>query len=384
MITNDVKELFKIVRTKLGAPIRPVHLTDEQLCDLLKVAIGDYALAVENYMMQSNWMQMLGQNKSINAEDMAYAISLRKMSYTEQLSYYFSKEVGLQSRGPFELKKDFFPIEKGKQVYLIPSGREINEVMWCTPSTTKAAMYGNYGMDAGIGGGFSQFGNFGNNYNLGSFFFGNMYDVALSATSLKYANSMIRGDLAYKITAGPEGTHLVHLLSVPGGGQGNALGASMDDANIGVFGWGKLIGNYVWYTYYDTTNGTEEEIEECRKTQKGVIISPDQVPFDKMEYEYLNDNARQYVRRFLTGEAMITLSLIKGYASGEVQIPEATLKLDYAIFKEEGDNLINKTNEMLNNFLEQLQPQNVMKNQADMMDSSHKIQSYIPLKFYVR
>ena len=108
MITNDVKELFKIVRTKLGAPIRPVHLTDEQLCDLLKVAIGDYSLAVENYMMQSNWMQMLGQNKSINAEDMAYAISLRKMSYTEQLSYYFSKEVGLQSRGPFELKKDFF------------------------------------------------------------------------------------------------------------------------------------------------------------------------------------------------------------------------------------------------------------------------------------
>jgi hypothetical protein len=56
-------------------------------------------------------------------------------------SYYFSKEVGLQQRGPWELKKDFIEIEPGKQVYIIPAGREINSVMWMNPPTTQASLF---------------------------------------------------------------------------------------------------------------------------------------------------------------------------------------------------------------------------------------------------
>jgi hypothetical protein len=383
MLTEEVKSLFKIVRTQLGAPIRPVQLTDDQLCDLMKVAVGDYAQIVQNFIMKSNWMQLYGNNTIINPTDVAYAISLRQMTYAQQMSYYFSREVGLQQRGPFELKKDYFAVERGKQVYVIPSGREINNVMWCTPSTTKASLYGNFGVDLGIGGGFSQIGNYGNfGMGMSGFFFGNMYDVALGAASLKYANSMLRGDLAYKVTAGPDGTHLVHLLSTPG--SKNQMGITMDDANLNGFGWGNYVGCYVWYTYYDTANGTDDEIDECRKTQKGVVISPDQVPFDKMEYEYLNNNAQQYVRQFLTAEAMITLALIRGYASGVVQIPEATLTLDYSTLKEEGEKIKDKASEQLDKFLEQLLPWNMLKNQADMMDSTKKILDMTPLKFYFR
>ena len=302
------------------------------------------------------------------------------MNFSQQISYYFSKEVGLQQRGPYELKKDYFNIERGKQVYVIPEGREINRVMWCTPSTTKAALYGNYGVDTGIGGGFSQFANFGNGFGLGSFFFGSMYDVALTASSLKYANSMLRGDLCYRVTAGPDGTHLVHLLSTPGNKQN--LGVAMDDANLNGYGWANYVGCTIWYTYYDT-NGTSDDIDECRRTNKGVIISPDQVPFDKMDYEYLNDNAQQYVRQFLTGEAMITLSFIRGYASGKIAIPEAEMQLDYAMLKEEGQRMKDKANESLNKFLEQLLPQNLLKNQADMLDATKKILDMTPLRFKV-
>ena len=51
IITDKVKELFKIARTKCGAPIRQVQITDDQMCDLLKVAIGDYAEVVQNWVI---------------------------------------------------------------------------------------------------------------------------------------------------------------------------------------------------------------------------------------------------------------------------------------------------------------------------------------------
>ena len=50
---------------------------------------------------------------------------------------------------------------------------------------------------------------------LHGFYVGSDYDSALMAADLKYKNSMLRGDLAYKVTAGPEGTHILHLLSTP-------------------------------------------------------------------------------------------------------------------------------------------------------------------------
>ena len=89
------------------------------------------------------------------------------MDFTRDYSYWFSRDVGLQQRGNFELKKDFIKVEKGKQCYLIPSGREINKVLYVTPSTTKAALYGNLGtLDTGIGGGFGQYGNMGNGMGI--------------------------------------------------------------------------------------------------------------------------------------------------------------------------------------------------------------------------
>lgn len=142
-ITPEVKKLFKTVRTKLGAPVRTIQLDDNQLCDLLEVAIGDYSEKVQNWVIKSQWLNLMG-NKTLlkDPADVAYALTVRTMDWSRDFSYWFSREVGLQQRGSYELKKDFFQIEQGKQVYVIPAGREINKVLYITPSTTKAALYG--------------------------------------------------------------------------------------------------------------------------------------------------------------------------------------------------------------------------------------------------
>ena len=63
------------------------------------------------------------------------------------------------------------------------------------------------------------------------------------AADLKYKNSLLRGDLTYKVTAGPEGTHLIHLMSTPGS-PNIVNGLAADDT----WGWNRYHGCYVWYT----------------------------------------------------------------------------------------------------------------------------------------
>ena len=152
---------------------------------------------------------------------------MRTLDLTKDYSQWFSKQVGLQQTGSWELKKDFIQIEKGKQVYVIPAGREVNKVMWVTPPTTDAAIWGNYGgLSTNFGNGvFAQmgmgaasvFGGINSAYGMGVGIWAlPAADVATMATDLSYKQQLLRSDLVYKITAGPDGTHLLHLMSTPG------------------------------------------------------------------------------------------------------------------------------------------------------------------------
>lgn len=382
-ITPEIQKLFKTVRTKLGAPIRTIQLDDNQLCDLLDVAIGDYSEKVQNWVIKSQWMNLMG-NKTLlsNPSEVAYALTVRTMDWSRDFSYWFSREVGLQQRGSYELKKDFFKIEKGKQVYVVPAGREINKVIYITPSTTKAALYGNLGtLDTGIGGGFGQYGNMGNGMGITGFYVGSAYDTALMAADLKYKNSLLRGDLAYKVTAGPDGTHLIHLLSTPG--SPNMVGGLAADDT---WGWNKYSSCYCWYTYYDIGDGGKEAEDECRlQNRDDVLITPDQVPLSEMRYEFLNNPAQQTVRQLLVAESMITLGLIRGTYSGSVKIPEAEMQMDYKMLLELGKQDKQNALEELNKRLDEMLPWNILEKQSNLTDNLIKVLQQKPLGgFYVR
>lgn len=381
-ITEEIKDLFDVVRIKLGNPIRQVEIDDNTMCGLLSIAVGDYAEKVQNWIIQANWMNMKGQNIKFLQDPMelAYSFTTRQLDFTRDFTYWFSREVGLQQRGVYELKKDLIQIEKGKQCYLIPAGREVNKVMYVTPPTTKAALYGNLGtLDTGIGMGIGQYGNMGNGMGLQGFYIGSAYDTALLSVDLKFKNSLLKGDLCYKITAGPDGTHILHLLSTPG--SPNVFGnLAIDDT------WGsKYNGYYVWYTYYDTLGLDDDGIDACRMENKdSILITPDQVPLSKMRYEFMNEPTKNTIRRLLYAECLSYLAKVRGYASGKISIFDSEMQLDYSMLKEEAqkekDDVFNELKERLENLL----PWNMLKNQADMTDSLVNILKHKPLGFYVK
>lgn len=375
-ITKDIDELFKLVRSALGAPIRAVELSDEQLCDLLQIAIQDYSSAVQNEIILNNWMGFYGKNVT-NAKDLMYGFMMRNLDLTKQYSYWFSKQVGLQQEGPWELKKDFVTIEAGKQVYVIPSGRTINKVMYVNPPMTDTALFANY-MGGGVGfmPGLGQVGaGYGYGGGLGGFYTTQAMDVAYMAADLNFKSRLFRGDLTYKVTAGPDGTHLLHLMSTPGSKL------SFGFAGAGVNGGIGLIGCEVWYTYYDTSNGDEDECMLYHADD--VILSPDQVPMENMQYQFLNDPAKVVVRQLLIAKAKQTLGLIRGKFSGKVNIPQAEMTMDYQMLTQQGKEEYDAAMDALMKRLERMRPVNMMKEQAELMENNVKLQQYTPLGIYV-
>lgn len=379
-IDNEKKKLFKQIRTRLGAPIRKVELTDDMLCDLLEQAVGDYAEQVQNFIIENNWAQLYG--KDLNNIDLAYALSVRTLDLSKDYSYWFSKEVGLQQRGPYELKKDFFKIEKGKQVYVIPAGREINKVFWVTPPTSDAAMWANFGgLGVSFGGGVmgqaglgatSIFGGTNSAYGLGVGMWALPFaDVATMAADLSYKNQFIRSDLVYKVTAGPDGTHLVHLMSTPGSKLTFGAGGN---------GYLGLQNCYVWYTYYDVSGS---DADDCRKNNPDVLLTPDQVPLDELDYSMLNAPTKVIVRQLLFGLACQTLALVWGKFSGNINLIASPLQMDYGQLMTLGTQERENAITMLKERLQRMNPYETMKRQAELVQSMLEIKKAKPLGIMV-
>lgn len=381
MISEEIKHLFKLVRSKLSGGIRKIELTDDALCDLLEIAVGDYAERVQNFIIENNWASLYGKN--ITNTDLAYAMSVRTLDITKDYSSWFSARVGLQTEGTYyQLKKDFFKIEKGRQVYVIPAGREICKVMWITPPETDAALFGSY---AGFGVPFSDgvygqmgfssamaFAGPGSVYamGMGAYAF-NLYDVALLSASMAQKNQFFRCDLMYKVTAGPNGTHLVHLLSTPGSKLSFGGAANTYD----------LYNCVCWYTYYDVN---PENVDECRKNNPDVVLSPDQIPLDEMDYELLNSPTKNLVRQLLIAHAAETLGLVRGKFSGALNAVSSTLTMDYQTLISMGQRERDNALKTLDERLQRMSPYEVMKKQAEMVQSMREVQKGVPLGLYIR
>jgi len=377
--TEERDRLFKQFRHSMGAPIRQIELEDETLCTLLEISIEDYSQYVQEWLIEHQWQSLLGQN--IDTTDMAFALSVRSFDLTTQYTYAYSKQVGLQTNGPWELKKDFINLEEGRQVYQIPAGREVNEVLWLTPGAVSQALLANYGgIDYGFGGGFAQMGGgygtagTGTGGGRSGYYIAPAFDILLTAADMNLKNRIVRSDLVYKITAGPDGTKLLHLLSTPGSklsfgaGIGN-VGSSMSVA-----------GCQVWYHYYETDS---KNVDECRQANKDIIRMPNEVPLAKLDFADFNEPTKVLIRQLFIAESKRALGRTRGKFGGVVGPPEAERTMDYETLISEGNDEKKAVLERLDARLLRLSSTSQLQRQADESTNLNTTLKFRPMGFWV-
>lgn len=372
---DEKDKLFRQFRHSLGGPIRQIELTDEQLCTLLEISIEDYAQYVQEWLIEHQWQSLLGQH--IDTIDMAFALSVRGFDFVTQYTYAYSKQVGLQSNGPWELKKDFVSIEAGRQVYQLPAGREINEVLWITPPATSQALLANYGgIDYGFGGGIAQTGGgVGTGGGTGGYYIAPAFDILLTAADMNLKNRIVRSELVYKITAGPNGTKLLHLMSVPGSklsfGQGiGGVGSSIN-----------MTGCQVWYHYYDTN---PSNVDACKADNPDIIKMPNDVPLAQLDYASFNPPTKTLIRQLFIAEAKRALGRTRGKFGGIVGPPEAERTMDYETLISEGNEEKKLVLERLDTRLLRLSSTSQLQRSADEAKSINDALKFRPLRWSVK
>ena len=210
-------ELYTRLRHLLGAPLRSVELEDEQLDSFLQLSIDDYSQYVQDWLIDSQWASL--DNLNLSTQSLSKAFLTKSLNYEQRYSYAYSKIVGLQAGGDSVLKKDYIVLEKNQQIYEIPAGREINELLWFSPSELNNAMFdpwsfGSLGAGGGLGGGggLAQPAGMG-----GGYFMMPAFDMLLRMQEINIQRRIIAGDLTYRITALPDGKKAIHLMNTPGG-----------------------------------------------------------------------------------------------------------------------------------------------------------------------
>ena len=363
--------IYNRLRNQLGAPLRSVELTDEMLDSLMELSIGDYEEYVLQWLIDSQWVNLV--NLNMNEKSVARALVTRTMDFEQQFSYSYSKIVGLQTVGPWVLKKDYFILSANTQNYEIPAGREVNELLWFSNQPWTAFGLGGVGGFGfgGIGLGANEAGYAQMGYQ-GSYFMMSGFDYLIRMQEANILNRILGGSLTYRITGLPDGKKNVFLYNTPGG--------RFNWSNYSLY-----VGKAVWYWYYDV--GPDDR-NDCLKANPDIIKLPTDVPIESLSWEDLNVPGQQWVRRWFTAYAKETLSRVRGKFSGNLKTPDSEITMDYQSLATESKDEKSKLIEELTGaegWLTRLRPEKVMEREALIAENLNKQMKFraFPRQIYV-
>ena len=361
----DKQRLYTQLKHQLGAPIVGVELEDDMLDSLLEIAIQDYAMYVNDWLIENQWASLDGIN--VDEADLARAYTTRSLDWESSFTYPYSKIVGLQAGGPYQLKQDYINLSGDTQIYQIPAGREINEVLWYSRAELNESFidpflgaFGGFGgMGVGGPGGFAQMGIQGSYYMMPAF------DILLRMQDRNLKNRIIGGDLTYRITAGAGGVNGVkylHLYNVPGG--------RFDFGNIGTNQ------HRCYYWYYDV--GPENR-NDCLAENKDIVLLPNDVKLDEINFTDLNPPAQSWVRRYFFAKAKEMLGRVRGKFQGNLKTPDSELTMEYSDLLTEAKDDYTKLIEELTTRLERLRNDKMLERKALEAENLNKSLGYRPM-----
>jgi hypothetical protein len=294
------------------------------------------------------------------------------LDYEERYQYAYSKIVGLQASGDWVLEKDYIQLQANQQIYEIPAGREINEILWFTPPTLNNVLIDPWAFGGLAGGGISGPAGYAQMGGMaGSYYLTPAFDMLLRMQEINIQRRIIAGDLTYRITALPGGKKALHLMQTPGG--------KFD------FGDNELMQGRVWYWYYDTGQGDRDK---CLADNPDIIKLPSDVPYDKLSWDDLNNPAQIWIRRWFTAYCKETLSRVRGKFSGNLKVPDGDLTMDYtSLATEAKDEKTKLIDELIgaDGRLTRLRPEKIMEREALLAENLNKQLRFraMPRQIYV-
>lgn len=359
----EKNKLYLHIKHEMGFPLRPFELKDEMMDSYLEMVVEDYSSIVNNWFIQQQWIGLEGLSKE--SGDFLSAFTTKPNDYMHSFTFAYSKQVGLGTNAPaasgWELKRDYIVCSAHTQHYIIPAGREVNEVLWETPPSIDGGLVDPFAMNAWSAG------------MMGMSYLGRpaqyvqpTYSTLLTAQDRRMKQRVLQSALTYRITGLGSGEKMLHLYPIPG------------DRHEIAGSWGKHYeGRKVWYWFYDTT-GTDRD--KCLEENNDIVKLPSDPPTKILEWSKMNDVAHQQIRNLLIAKVKMVIGGVRGFYTGELGVSEKSLQMDYRHLLDEGQKLKEDTEKIVLEQLTKLSQLSLTEERAKIAENVNKHLQYQPLR----
>lgn len=387
MPEEDKNALFNRIRRKIGAPVMKVELLDEQIEECICESIEEYSSYINNWVLTNRLGEILGLPSEM---DFTLKYVSNSLYFEQSFGKSIAEQVGLGANGTRELKTTSIALTAGTQNYIIPANREINDVLWFTPSFINL-----FGMDpfANTNIAFSEFGASFAGHTL--YHVMPVFDTIMTAQAAELRNRVRGSEYSYIIRPGAEGTKVLTLYPIPM--PNNGVGG----ASSGGIGGGAGTPGVVFYCYYDRqgnygntdysgntanpgwTGYTQEKIAQGYQGN-GLVSTPADAKLNYISYVQLNSVAQTWVKKYAQALAKELLGIgIRGKFSGQLPIPDAELTLNSGDLISTAREDKKELKEELKLQLDELSYSKIMEQRAAIQENVNKALSFGPMGIYL-
>lgn len=362
--TPDKNKLYLLIKHELGYPLRPFEITNEMMDSYLEMVVEDYSSLLNSWLISQQWVSIEGLNTETS--DFLAAYSIKSNRYMESFTYAYSKQVGLGANAPalnsYELKRDFIITDENTQHYVIPAGREINEVLWETPAGIDTGLIDPFAMNAWSPGlmGWSYLGR-------PSMYVQPTFSTLLAAQDRRMKQRVLQSTLTYRITGLASGEKLLHLYPIPGD-RYEISGA-----------WGRhYAGRKVYYWYYETSD--DKDRDQLLEENDDIVRLPSDPPTKVLEWSKLNTVARQQIRDLLIAKVKMVIGGVRGFYTGEIGSLDKQLTMDYRHLLDEGQKLKEDTEKIIVEQLDKITQLNLTETRAKIAENVNRERGFQPFR----
>ena len=353
--SSDVDKFADWCARRLGYPIMSVELQSGSFYACFEESITEYSAQVNQFNIKDNLLHLTGQTTGSN-------VTHKRVTPTMGRSVFLSKQYGTEAGvgGDVELKKGSITVSSGSQEYdlnsLIVDGSdsgsiEVKRVYYeGTPAMQRffdpyaTTGYGTINMVEGFG-------------------FGD-YSPAVSFTLMPIFEDLLRVQAIEMNDSIRKSAYSFHLVN-------NKLRIFPEPEETST----------LYFDYINTSDRDNPLITEYSGSAD-VVSDYSNVPYDNMEYQFINDVGKQWIRKYGLALCKELLGIIRSkYAA--IPIPNAETTLDGDTLRSEAsaekENLITQLREML----EQTSRKALLEADKDEAEFLQEKLSKVPYPIYI-
>tara|TARA_X000001382_G_scaffold10315_1_gene7096 strand:+ start:4747 stop:5898 length:1152 start_codon:yes stop_codon:yes gene_type:complete len=352
---SDAPKFATWCARRLGYPITEIEVQDTQFYACFEEAVTEYSAQVNQFNIRDNLFHLRGQATSSN-------FTHKRVKPTLSENIFIAEEYGQEAQvgGTVDFKRTSIEVDSGSQVYDLndvignashSSAIEVKRVFY--ESTPAVARYFDpYAMTG-----------FGTMNMLDGFGFGG------KSPAIQFVLQPIYADL-------------LRIQAIEFNDQIRKSGYSFELRNnqLRVFPAPASSGS-LWIEYI-LTEDRDNPLRTRYSGSADVVSDYSNVPYDNMEYQFINDVGKQWIRKFGYSLSKELLGMVRS-KYGTIPIPNSEVSLDGDTLRAEATAEKEQLMEQLRETLEQTSRKALMEAQRDESDFEQETLKKVPYPLYI-